>query len=221
MSPNTLRLVKHKQITGTLTCRSGLRIGGSKEDIEIGGVDSPIVRDPVSGLPYIPGSSLKGKLRSLLEYYREGGIAANGEPCGCGKPSCQVCTVFGPHKRTQHDLGPTRIIVRDAPLSEESQKRLEPLREQGIDYAEVKHENWIDRRTGVAGQKGLRNQERVLASAQFDLTIHIRIFEGDPEAEIVALVERGLKGLEAEYLGGSGSRGYGWVKVDYTVSDVP
>lgn len=218
--PATLRLLKHKQITGTLTCKTGLRIGGSKEDIEVGGTDNPIIRDPVSRLPYIPGSSLKGKLRSLLEY-KEGKVGPNGMPCGCGQSGCKVCLVFGPHRNVRHSLGPTRIIVRDAPLSAESKARLESLLDQGIDFAEIKRENIIDRSTGVAAGGGLRTQERVPKDTKFDFTIHVRIFDGDDEHGIVGFIEQGLKGLESEYLGGSGTRGYGWVSVDYTVSDVP
>jgi len=217
---SSLKLKKHVVITGTLTCKTGMRIGGSKDDIEIGGTDNPIIRDPVTRLPYIPGSSLKGKLRSLLEY-KEGKVGPDGAPCGCGQPTCQVCRIFGPHKKTDHGLGPTRIIVRDAPLSEESRAALEPLLEQGIDYAEVKRENWIDRRTGVAGKGGLRTQERVPAGTKFDLTIHVRLFEGDDEKGIIGFIEQGLKGLEKEYLGGSGTRGYGWVGVQYQIEDVP
>lgn len=217
--PNSLKLLKHKRIYGTLTCKSGMHIGGSKEDIEIGGVDNPIIRDPVSRLPYIPGSSLKGKIRSLLEY-REGKVGPDGGPCNCGLEGCSVCKIFGPHRNVRHALGPTRILFRDAPLSAESCEKLGALREQGLDYAEVKKENWIDRRTGVAGQGGLRTQERVPAGSKFDLTMHLRVFEGDDEAGMVQFVEGGLKLLENEYLGGSGSRGYGWVSVDYKIEDV-
>lgn len=217
---NSLRLLKHKCISGTLTCRTGMRIGGSKDDIEVGGSDNPILRDPVSRLPYIPGSSLKGKLRSLLEYL-DGKVGEGGQPCRCGQPGCLVCTVFGPHKNVRHGLGPTRIIVRDAPLSEESKQKLELLQAEGIDFVEVKRENIINRATGVAADGGLRTQERVPAGTKFDFTIHVRIFEGDPEARIVGFIERGLKALQNEYLGGSGTRGYGWVALDYKISDCP
>lgn len=217
--PNSLKLLRHKCISGTLTCKTGLRIGGSKDDIEVGSTDNPIIRDPVTRLPYIPGSSLKGKLRSLMEY-REGKIGPDGRPCGCGEPGCLVCTIFGTSKQG-HNLGPTRIIVRDAPLSAESKAKLEPLLAEGIDYAEIKRENWIDRRIGIAGRGGLRTQERVPAGTKFDFTIHVRIFEGDDEKKVLGYIEQALKGLESEYLGGSGTRGYGWVGVDYTINDVP
>jgi len=216
----SLKLKGHACISGVITCKTGMRIGGSKDDIDVGGTDSPIIRDPLTGLPYIPGSSLKGKLRSYLEY-KYGKVKQKGLPCGCCNDDCLVCKVFGPHltnvSNREHDLGPTRIIVRDAHLSKESQERFLPLLQQGINYAELKRENIINRATGVAADLGLRTGERTLASAKFDFTIHVRIFEGDPEDRILSFIEEGLEGLRSEYLGGSGTRGYGWVDVDYTV----
>lgn len=211
-----LKLLKYASIQGQLTCKSGTRIGGSKEEMEIGGMENPVIRHPLSKLPYIPGSSLKGKLRSLLEY-RTGKISDNGEPCGCA--DCLVCKIFGPHKQSEHKLGPTRIIVRDATITEESAHRLESLREEGSLYVEVKSENWIDRRTGVAGRGGLRTQERVPAGSQFDFNISVRIFEGDNEKEILDFISEGLDLLEHDTLGGSGTRGYGWVALDYQVGE--
>jgi CRISPR-associated protein Csm3 len=211
--PLTLTLTKHIALSGTLVCRTGLRIGGSKENIEIGGMDNPILRDPLSKLPYIPGSSLKGKLRSSLEYkYRK--VGAYGNPCGCAQPNCMVCTVFGPHLQPVHDLGPARIIVRDALLTPDSKAELEKLLEEGLQYAEVKTENIIDRRTGVARRGGLRNVERVPAGTKFDLNTSLRIFDGDDEGEILSFVKEGLRLMQEDYLGGSGTRGYGWVKIE-------
>jgi CRISPR-associated protein Csm3 len=214
-------LTKYASITGTMTCKSGLRVGGSKEDVEIGGMDNPVIRHPLTKLPYIPGSSLKGKLRSLLEY-AEGKVQTGGrnagEPCGCARPDCLVCRIFGPHKATSHSLGPSRIIVRDAPLVGEWKEKLEKLREEaGLPYVEVKTENMIDRRTGVATNP--RPVERVPAGAQFDLNISVRIFEEDSEDEIIAFIRRGLDMLQKDTLGGSGTRGYGWVQLDYKVGE--
>lgn len=213
-----LRLLKYVPIQGTLTCKTGLRIGGSKEDMEIGGMDNPVIRHPLTKAPYIPGSSLKGKLRSLLEY-KTGKVSSNGEPHGCREKGCLICTVFGPHKQSEHDFGPTRIIVRDANLTEDWTERLEALREEGLLYVEVKSENWIDRRTGVAGRGGLRTQERVPAGAQFELNISVRIFEDDNEQEILDFIKEGLEMLPHDTLGGSGTRGYGWVEVQYSVGE--
>jgi len=204
----SLTLKKHVRIAGTIECLTGLRIGGTKEDIEIGGMDNPVIRDPRTRFPYIPGSSLKGKLRSSLEYkYCGTKIAQRGEPCGCAEAGCVVCRLFGPHKNTRHQLGPTRVLVRDARLLEGGD---DPDR-----WIEVKSENMIDRRTGVATNP--RPVERVVPGAKFAFEISVRVFDGDNEADLVAKVKEGLALIESEYLGASGSRGYGKVRFDYTV----
>jgi CRISPR-associated protein Csm3 len=211
------KLNKYVAVEGTLTCKSGLRVGGSKDDMEIGGMDNPVIRHPLTKLPYIPGSSLKGKLRALLEY-KMGKYGNDGEPCGCAAEDCLVCRIFGPHKKARHNLGPSRIIVRDATMKREWIGKLEALREEGLLYAEVKSENWIDRRTGVAGQGGLRTQERVPAGTEFDFNISVRIFNGDDEKKMLDFIKQGLNMLEQDTLGGSGSRGYGWVELKYDVT---
>ena len=211
------QLLGYKHIRGTLTCESGLRIGGSKESIEVGGMENPIIRHPITQLPYVPGSSLKGKMRSLLEH-KHGRVAPGGEPCGCGKPDCLVCQVFGPHKNVRHSLGATRILVRDANLTLESKAWLEKAREEtGLNYAEVKTENIINRDTGVAADRGLRTQERVPAGTQFHFEIDVRVFKDDDEKKIMGFIEEGLALLQEDYLGSSGSRGYGKIKLDYKV----
>lgn len=58
---------KNYIIKGEIVCKTGLHIGGSNDNIDIGGTDTVVIRDSVTDLPFIPGSSLKGKLRSLLE----------------------------------------------------------------------------------------------------------------------------------------------------------
>ena len=207
----TLKLIKHILVRGTILCITGLRIGGTKDDIEIGGLDNPIIRDPRTRLPYIPGSSLKGKLRSSLEY-RDGKVGERGEPCGCGRPDCVVCRLFGPHRNTRHELGPTRILCRDARI------RL-AIDENPDKWVEVKSETAIDRRTGIAGSGSLRQNERIVPGAQFDFEISVRIFDGDNEAQILDNLRDGLRLIENDYLGASGSRGYGKVKFEFTVSD--
>jgi len=221
-----LKLEKYIAISGILKCKTGLRIGGSKEDIEIGGLDNPILRDPVDKMPYIPGSSLKGKLRAVLEYKhdrvgwsidRNSGEPRqdknNGQPCGCGQllNICPVCTIFGPHKNTRHKLGPTRIIVRDAIITDKSREELEKLAPEGLQYAEVKSENTINRATNVAGDP--RQMERVPKNTEFDLNISLRVFRNDDSETMVKYIQEALTLMQKDYLGGSGTRGYGWVEI--------
>ena len=108
-------------------------------------------------------------------------------------------------------------MFRDATLTEDSRQQLmDAQASKGIFFAEVKTENLIDRRTGAAEHP--RTQERVPAGAEFNFEISVRIFNDDNEAEIIELLEEGLAMLQQDYLGGSGSRGYGKVKIDYQVS---
>lgn len=214
------KLSKHVSIRALLVCKTGLHIGGTEAGMAIGGAEGPVIKD-YKGRPYIPGSSLKGKLRSMLEYkYKRG---EDGNPCGCGRPldTCPVCTIFGPHKNVKHDLGPTRIIVRDASLTEKSLRDWEAARSEGKDFTETKTETAIDRKTGMAFTGSLRRQERVNPGTEFQLNIVLRIFEDDNEPRIVGLVKEGIALLNKDYLGGSGTRGYGWVEVrDIEVKDL-
>ena len=62
-----MRLKEIKSIKGKIVLKTGLHIGAGSDEIHIGGIDTPVVKDPLKGWPYIPGSSLKGKIRTLLE----------------------------------------------------------------------------------------------------------------------------------------------------------
>ncbi|MDF9408705.1 type III-A CRISPR-associated RAMP protein Csm3 [Pelotomaculum isophthalicicum JI] len=217
-----MKLERHAIIKGVIFCETGLRIGGSNDDIEIGGNDNPIIRNPVTDLPYIPGSSLKGRMRSLLELKHSAITQQTGKPCDCGQ--CNICKIFGTHgthKARESVLGPTRIIVRDAFLTSESVKELKAAnQEKGIYYTEVKHENLVDRKTGKAEHP--RPNERVPAGSKFDFEIVLRIFENDNENAALNLIREGLSLVQKEYLGGSGSRGYGKVRfINTTIDGVP
>ena len=204
--------LEYVEIKKTLVCKAGLHIGSAKDDIEIGGLDNPVIRDPLTKLPYIPGSSLKGKLRSLLEW-KESKVSPTGDPHGCTDPKCLICTVFGAHGNVRRELGPTRIIVRDALLTEESKKRLTEELGSGTLYTGLKQEVSINRRTGKASQAGPRTMEFVPAGTEFQLVIALRIFDNDPKDQLVSFIESGLKLLGSDYLGGSGTRGYGWMEI--------
>lgn len=216
-----MKLIKHVILNGVIHCETGLRIGGSKDDIEIGGMDNPIIRHPVTNLPYIPGSSLKGRMRSLLELKYCQHTQRTGEPCRCGE--CLVCRIFGSYRNTSHQLGPTRVLFRDANLTGDSESLLkEAQKEKGLNFTEVKTENWINRKTGRAADGGLRTQERVPADTEFDFEIILRVFDEDDEEKNLDFIKEGLFLVQQEYLGGSGSRGYGKVKfINATVDRQP
>lgn len=195
------KLEKFQIITGEIWLLTGLHIGAGKEAIEIGGLDNPVVKNPITGLPYIPGSSLKGKIRCLLEL-RDKRYTDKGDPCQCGK--CHVCITFGSQGKETETI--TRVLFRDAFLSEKSK---EDLIEKELLSTEEKTENTINRLTGTAANP--RTTERVIAGLAFDFEIALRVFENDGE-EYLNLIKEGLALLEKDALGGSGSRGYGKIE---------
>ncbi len=191
----------------------GLRIGGSGGGLEIGGVDANLMalRNPANNEPYIPGSSLKGKLRSVLE--KELGKALGGDPCKCGSADCLICTVFGAHMKPGAASAPTRIVVRDALLSGQSRTRFQEAVLAGVPVLEEKTENIIDRKAGTA--RSPRTGERVLPGTVFDGEIILHIYEGDDADEMTKFIRHGLGIIqEACSLGASGSRGYGKVRFE-------
>lgn len=193
-------------IEGEITLVTGLHIGGSKETGEIGGLDNPVIKT-VKGVPYIPGSSLKGKIRCLLE--RKHLNLENGDPCGCGKENCVICNLFGSHSAGNKTL--TRLIVRDSFLDEEHfRKEFGEILEG--EYTEEKTENIIDRIKGIALYP--RTMERVPAGAKFKFSSIISFYENDNIKELTTRFIEGLRLLEDDYLGGSGTRGYGQIKFE-------
>jgi CRISPR-associated protein Csm3 len=211
-----LQLRKIQKLHGHLELVSGLRIGASESEIRIGGVDNQVIRHPHTGHPYIPGSSLKGKVRSLLEWLSG---AVKPEPLSyqdigrapLAKPILQLFGVGGGDqlKDTEAaELGPTRLAFWDAPLTEQWRKEVE---DDNNLLVEVKTENRIDRIRGVAEHP--RQTERVPAGAVFDFTVSIKVLNIDSDGKALrAVLFRGLRLLELDSLGGSGSRGYGKVK---------
>lgn len=220
------RLLKtYRHISGTIVCLTGLHIGGAAESIAIGSVEHTMTRHPLTHEPYIPGSSLKGKVRSLLEYRfqrrdRNNQIKGqierdDGEPCECGQ--CLICRIFGPHRNPHHRLGPTRALFRDATLTAAARQALREAQEaHGMLFAEIKTETLVKRTTGVAGYP--RVQERVPAGTVFQFEITVRIFDDDDEEAIIGMLREGLRLLQLDYLGAAGSRGYGQVQLNYEIS---
>lgn len=201
-------------VKGTLECVTGLHIGDNKESTDIGGVDLPVVRRKDNGQPYIPGSSLKGKIRCLLEQ-------VNGEnPDGkCINNGGDICLLFGAieNKDKNFDSQPSRILVRDAFMEDKCAERFKNLTTTDMPYTEVKFENTIDRIKGVALHP--RQQERVPAGALFNIEFVINVFAESLDAaqkqadKFKKTLQYGIILLNNDYLGGSGSRGYGQVKL--------
>jgi CRISPR-associated protein Csm3 len=196
---------------GKIVTVSGLHIGGTEAGMEIGGVNSYVVRNPSDNKPYIPGSSIKGKMRSMLELV-QGQIGnekmgqVNNGPCMV--PSSNGAKLFGNMtKGDEPGQRPSRIIVRDCMLL----SKKEDFKNADLYFAQAKTEVVLDRLTAKAMPRTI---ERVPQGAIFDLSLVLNIFEDDIEAELVGLVFQGLRLLQDDYLGGNGSRGYGEVKIN-------
>jgi len=215
-----MQLNSIKKITGTITVITGLHIGAGKDSLEIGGLDQPIIKNPLTQEPYIPGSSIKGKMRSLLEISRFSSMRPNtrehvakGKPCACAEVGCPACTIFGTSASEKgNDLGPTRLIVRDAVLTESWREKFK----NNELTMEVKYENIIHRVKGVAEHP--RPLERVPAGVQFNFNLSFKVFEGD-DAKLIEDVYRGLRLIELDALGGCSSRGSGQVRFDDLACD--
>ncbi len=192
-------LIKKLKYEGSLFLKSGLHIGASKENAEIGGVDSPIVRRRDNNEPYIPGSSIKGKIRSLLEQRR--GAAKIGD-------NDEVNALFG---FAGKDIS-SRIIVRDAYLESSDATKLKDNFNTDLPYSEVKFENTIDRVTGKASNP--RQIERVPAGVSFKLEFILNVWNNDNENELKELFDEGINLINNDYLGGNGTRGYGHISIE-------
>ncbi len=206
-------------ITATLELVTGLRVGAGDSEMHIGGVDNTVIKHPHTQSPYIPGSSLKGKMRSLLEW-RSGAVKeealgwkdyekASGSVQAEVKRILQLFGISGDAKlgvEQMNTMGPTRISFWDCNLNPEWEAQ---IREDNFALTEVKSENRINRISGVAEHP--RQTERVPAGAQFDFRLSVKKLVGDGD-DLLNTVLQGLKLLELDSVGGSGSRGYGKVK---------
>jgi CRISPR-associated protein Csm3 len=213
------QLKKKILISGKIELLTGLRIGGSSSAMSIGGIDNIIIRNPIDNKPYIPGSSLKGKMRALIEL-RDGTIGNKKmgavEHGPSENPETLSCRLFG-NSSGDKKQRPSCIIVRDCKLLTPEDK----FSNADVPYAEVKTEVVIDRITSAAVPRAM---ERVPAGTEFSLNLIINIFkehsednhkkekEDDHEKLLVQTTFDALRLLQDDYLGGSGSRGYGQIK---------
>lgn len=222
-----MQLTNIQLLHGKIRLLTGLHIGAGNEEMHIGGTDNPVIKNPLTGQPYIPGSSLKGKMRSLLEWHL--GVVAQTE----GKPlsfkhigkvtndseAKKLLKLFGGSPDPSNDdtliaeIGPTRLAFWDCSLNPDWVKT--NIEEKSRLYTETKMENMIDRIQGVAQHP--RQTERVPAGAEFDFKLTLKVHNGE---DLTDMLFQGLKLIELTGLGGSLSRGYGKLEfVDLKLGD--
>lgn len=211
-----MQLKNISTITASLELITGLRIGAGDSEMHIGGVDNSVIKHPHTQEPYLPGSSIKGKIRSLLEW-RSGAVQAAPLDLKQWEKSSgaeqtrilhvlQLFGVGGGDNLSDDDaklIGPTRLSFWDCALDADWSKE---IRGDNLSLTEVKSENRIDRIKGTAEHP--RQTERVPAGAKFNFRLSFKRLKGDDE-QLLNTVLAGLKLLELDSLGGAGSRGYG------------
>ena len=193
------------QITGDLEVKTGMHIGGNSAFAAIGAVDSSVIKDVRTNLPMIPGSSLKGKMRSLLaKEFNERVVSPDDD-------DIRLTRLFGSAKKGS--VKPSRIQISDMIMVNDQE-----LREKGLQsMTEVKFENSINRATAVANPRQI---ERVVRGSIFELDIIYEVENIEEVLEDMETIGEGMKLLQYDYLGGSGSRGYGKVGFSRLYADV-
>lgn len=208
------------KLNGELEVLTGLHIGAGDDVMKIGGVSNSVIKDANSNEPYIPGSSIKGKMRSLLEWHY-GLVNIGRDDEDEGKPFSSkylnhpsfpkdtiliqdaenILKLFGDANAEEDrpNYGITRLSFSDCEI----------VKNEAIKNTESKYENVIDRTNGTA--KHPRQTERVCKGVKFKYSISLKIFEQDDEKKLKDIVKNGLELIENDYLGGNGTRGYGRV----------
>lgn len=203
------------QITGKLELKTGMHIGGSSAFAAIGAVDAPVIKDIRTNVPMIPGSSLKGKLRTLLARAYNPDVRKPDDDVEC------LARLFGSAKKG--NVRRSRVLVADMLLENEAELRAHGLQSM----TEVKFENSINRATAVANPRQI---ERAVRGSRYELDIIYEIEEhtgekdkAEVEEEVLAdmkVLAEGFQLLQYDYLGGNGSRGYGKVVFQDLQADV-
>jgi CRISPR-associated RAMP protein, csm3 family len=190
------------EITGIVEAVTGLHIGGNDQFSAIGAVDSPVIRDKMSDNPIIPGSSLKGKLRSLLAKQYNARMVKD-----CNEDDIRIKRLFGSSSKDKDGrIHASRLIFSDLMLDNANE-----LKEIGVSVTEVKFENTINRLTAVANPRQI---ERAIRGTRYKLNI---IYNLENEAEFeedIKTLKDGMRLLEYDYIGGHGSRGYGKIRFE-------
>ncbi|WP_035040114.1 type III-A CRISPR-associated RAMP protein Csm3 [Catonella morbi] len=190
------------EISGIVEAVTGIHIGGNDQFSAIGAVDSPVIRDKMSDNPIIPGSSLKGKLRSLLARQYNTGMVKD-----CNEDDVRIKRLFGSSKKDEKGrIYASRLIFSDLMLDNAKE-----LKEIGVSVTEVKFENTINRLTAIANPRQI---ERAIRGTRYKLNI---IYNLENEAEFeedMKTLKDGMRLIEYDYIGGHGSRGYGKIKFE-------
>lgn len=189
------------KIEGVIEVKSGLHIGGDDSFSAIGAIDSPVVRDPLTRDPIIPGSSLKGKMRSLLA--RDKGTVPVGGTQGFENDCIEIKRLFGSNAKGSDASGSgmqmSRLQFCDCFLS--NKRELSQIFEN-------KFENTIDRLTSVANPRQI---ERVVRGSEFTFELIYNVEEPSEVPEDFENIAKAIELLENDYLGGGGTRGNGRV----------
>jgi CRISPR-associated protein Csm3 len=220
-----MKLTEIIKLEGNIVLKSGLHIGSGNMEMHIGGTDSPVIKHPHTLEPYIPGSSLKGKVRSLLEMESGLMIYTDGEVVSSKtlkqiennqelKAKCEaILKIFGSSgadKEDETSLGPTRVSFADCYLDDEWKKQAKDNRWL---LTEEKSENVINRIKGTA--ENPRTIERVPEGTKFNFLITFKVLQEDDKELFDQVLLKGLKLLEMDTLGGNGSRGYGRITFEF------
>ena len=207
-----VQLLGHVTISGEIEAVTGLHIGGTADAIDKGGIAHPVIKNPVTNEPYIPGSSLRGRMRSLLE--KKGGKPLSEMASGIWMEiykndsdvdkarSSEVCRVFG----NAHTGLPSVLLVRDALYTEDTKLK---YIESNLPITEAKIEIAVDRITAHA-----------LPRARFTFSMVYRVQRDENRPDAIKNVQKDLENIfsaleEIEIhdgLGGNTARGHGQVK---------
>lgn len=203
MSEPTKNAIRGKiLIQGDLTIKTGMHIGGGSDYAPIGAVDSPFIRDSLTQEPIIPGSSLKGKIRTLLARYRSKKNIVN----SIDEDDDVIKRLFG----STRPQTISRLQFQDLFISEETKLLFESI-DTDTYMGEVKFENTINRVTSVAMPRQI---ERVPAGTKFAFKLVYTLIDKDEAEEDLGILRKGLELLQLDYLGGHGTRGYGRISID-------
>lgn len=203
------------EIFGKIVVKTGMHIGGNNAFSSIGAVDSVVIKDPLTDRPIIPGSSLKGKMRTLLaKQYNEKIVQPNND-------DKKILGLFGSSPEDGGKKGSSRVSVGRLIFSDSIMTNWEDLKKQGLkSKTEVKFENSISRTTAVANPRQI---ERVVRGSEFGLSLIYEAYDKNfPEGadlvecivEDIKLILEGMRLLEYDYIGGSGTRGYGKIRFE-------